>query len=142
MTLLYPILLFFAANPALTLDQVRADPSPEHRAKAAVDFAAVAERWAEAASDGNDDARLTVAIRDMVAAMELARDSFAAAGKTSSRNPGTFIGVELRSHDLLHRLTDLQNKMGADQKSLLDGPIMKIQEIHDVWFDGIMGKKK
>jgi hypothetical protein len=32
--------------------------------------------------------------------------------------------------------------MDLDQKAVLDGPIMKIQEIHDAWFDGIMGKKK
>jgi hypothetical protein len=50
--------------------------------------------------------------------------------------------VELESHQLLNRLADLQNKLDSSEKSVLDGPIMKIQEIHDAWFDGIMGKKK
>ena len=142
MTLIYPILFFFAATGPLTLDQVRADPNPEHRAKAAVDYAMIAERAAEQASDNGDGARLATELKNMVAAMELARDSFTAAGKTPSRQPGSFINVELRSHDILHRLEDLRHKMDVDQQPILDGPIMKVQEIHDAWFDGIMGKKK
>ncbi len=139
---LFALFLFFAATAPLTLDQVRADPSPEHRAKAAVDYAVQAERAAEAASERSDEAQLAVELRNMVTAMELARDSFTAAGKTPSRQPGTFKGVELLSHQLLARLADLRHKMDDDLRSLMDGPIMKVEEIHDVWFEGIMGKKK
>jgi hypothetical protein len=32
--------------------------------------------------------------------------------------------------------------MDADDRQVLDGPIMKVQEIHDAWFDGIMGNRK
>ena len=141
-TLLWSVLFFFAANAAPTLDQVRADGNPEHRARAAVEYAALAERAAELANENGDDTRLAADIKSMVAAMELARDSFTAAGKTPYRQPGSFKSVELQSHQILHRLTDLQNKMDLDQKATLDEPIMKIQEIHDTWFDGIMGKKK
>jgi hypothetical protein len=142
MTLLYPILSLFAAAGALTLDQVRADPNPEHRAKVAVEYAAAAERAAELANEREDAALLATELKNMVAAMELARDSFTAAGKTPARQPGSFKGVELRSHEILHRLGDLQHKMDSTDQALLDGPIMKIQEIHDAWFDGIMGKRK
>jgi hypothetical protein len=141
-TLLWSVLFFFATNNPPTLDQVRADSNPEHRAKAAVEYAALAERAAESANDNGDEARLAADIKSMVEAMELARDSFVAAGKTPNRQPGSFKGVELQSHQLLHRLSDLQNKMDLDQKATLDGPIMKIQEIHDAWFDGIMGQRK
>ena len=141
-TVLWSVLFFFASTNGPTLDQVRADSNPEHRAKAAVEYAALAERAAESANDNGDEARLAADIKSMVEAMELARDSFVAAGKTPNRQPGSFKGVEILSHQLLHRLSDLQNKMDLDQKAILDGPIMKIQEIHDAWFDGIMGKKK
>jgi hypothetical protein len=141
-TLLWAVLFFFAAGSAPTLDQVRADGNPEHRAKAAVEYAALAERAAESANESGDEARLAADVKSMVEAMELARDSFTAAGKTPNRQPGSFKSVELQSHELLHRLADLQNRMDLDQKAVLDGPIMKIQEIHDAWFDGIMGKKK
>jgi hypothetical protein len=143
--LLGPCLLLFAATTALTLDQVKADPNPEHRAKAAVDYAVLAEREAESAAkseDDNGDVKLADELKNMVAAMELARDSFIAAGKTPGRQPATFKSVELRAHDILIRLADLQHKVDSDQKALLDGPIMKVQEIHDAWFEGIMGGKK
>jgi hypothetical protein len=141
-TLVYPILILLAASGPLTLDQVRADSNPEHRAKAAVEYAAVAERAVEAAYDNGDQAGLKDHLDKMVAAMELARDSFTEAGKTPNRQPGTFKNVELRSHEILHRLSDLREKMDIDQKPILDSPIMKVQVIHDAWFDGIMGKKK
>jgi hypothetical protein len=32
--------------------------------------------------------------------------------------------------------------MEPDERSALDGPRSKVQEIHDAWFDGIMSKKK
>ncbi len=142
MTPLCLLALLLAAVGPPTLDQVRADPSPEHRAKAAVDYAAQAERSAELANERDDAALLAVELNNMVAAMELARDSFAAAGKTPSRQPSSFKAVELRSHDILHRLADLRNKLDADVRAVIDGPIMKVEEIHDAWFDGIMGKKK
>jgi hypothetical protein len=141
MTILCSFLLLFAAAGNLTLDQIRADSNPEHRAKAAVDYAVLAERAAEAANEAGDTARLEADLKNMVLAMELARDSFAAAGKTPGRQPGSFKSVELRSHGILVRLTDLRHKLDEDQRPLIDGPIMKVQEIHDAWFDGIMGKK-
>jgi hypothetical protein len=135
-------LLFLAANNQLTLDKVQAEKDPIHRARAAVEYAVIAERAAEQASGQGDTALLKASIADMVTAMELARDSFAASGKTPSRNPGTFKSAELRSHEILHRLADLKDKLDIDQRPLLDGPIMKIEKIHDDWFYGIMGKKK
>jgi hypothetical protein len=135
-------LLFFAAGNQLTLDRVRAESNPEHRAKAAVEYAAIAERAAEQAVDDADDASFKKNIAEMVTAMELARDSFVASGKTPSRNPRNFKKSELKTHELLHRLGDLKESLDLDKRALLDAPIKKIEAIHDVWFYGIMGKKK
>jgi len=135
-------LLFFAAGNQLTLDQVRAEANPEHRAKAAVEFALNAERAAEQAAGNNDNASFKKSIAEMLTAMELARDSFEASGKTPSRNPRNFKNAELQSHELLHRLGDLKNSLDFDQRALLEEPIKKIEAIHDVWFYGIMGRKK
>ena len=142
MTLLCTVLLFFAATFPPTLDQVRADPSPERRARAAVDYAVIAERAAESDNESGDAARFLADLTNMATAMELARDSFAAAGKTPGRQPGSFKSVELRSHEILVRLGDLRRKVDDEQRALMDGPIMKVQDIHDYWFDGLMGKKK
>jgi hypothetical protein len=91
-------LFLLAASSPLTLDKVRTEQNPEHRGKAAVEYATIAERAAEQASDAGDGAALKAAIADMVTAMELARDSFNVSGKTPSRNPRTFKGAELQSH--------------------------------------------
>jgi len=135
-------LLFFAAGNQLTLDQVRAETNPEHRAKAAIEYATTAERAAEQAAGNGDNASLRKNIADMLTAMELSRDSFEASGKTPSRNPRNFKNAELQSHELLHRLGDLKETLDIDQRSLLDEPIKKIEAIHDAWFYGIMGRKK
>ena len=116
-------LLFFAAGNQLTLDQVRAEANPEHRAKAALEYATNAERAAEQAASNNDNAAFQKSIADMVTAMELARDSFDASGKTPSRNPRNFKNAELQSHELLHRLGDLKDSLDIDQRELLEGPI-------------------
>lgn len=141
MTCSLVILLLAAATAPPTLDSIRKDPNPEHRAKAAVEFAVTAERAVESAYDKGAERDLADSIRDLLAAIELARDSFTAAGKTPYRSPSTFKGPQLRTHDILHRLGDLRQRMGADERPILDGPIMKIQEIHDAWLEGIMGKK-
>jgi len=49
MNALVPYVLFFAVVAPATLDQVRAEPNLERRARAAVDFAAAAERDSESA---------------------------------------------------------------------------------------------
>jgi len=43
------LFLLLAAPAPTSLDQVKADPNPDHRAKAAVDYASVAEKNAESA---------------------------------------------------------------------------------------------
>ena len=49
------LILFLLAAPAATsLDQVKAEPNAEKRARAAIDFATVSEKSAEAAYDKGD----------------------------------------------------------------------------------------
>ena len=133
--------LLAAAN-APTLEQVRADQNAEHRAHLAIDYAAAAEKAAETANDKGDQTEVASQLHNMVAAIELARDSFAAAGKTPVRQPGSFKNAELRTHEILVRLGDFRHKVDEEQRAPIESSIMKIQEIHDVWFEGIMGKKK
>ena len=142
MTALIPFVLFFAAVAPTTLDQVKAEPNPERRARAAVDFASAAERDAESAYTSNDMDSVSKAIRAVVQAVELARESFEQSGRTPGRHPGPYKYAELRTRELLVRLADLDRKMDADERAMLDQPRARIQEIHDLWFEGIMGKKK
>lgn len=141
MNALIPWLLFFAAAPA-TLDQVRAEPNLERRARAAVDFATAVERDSETVYSSGDMEATRAAIGTMVLAVELARDSFEQSGLTPGRNPRPYKYAELRVRELLVRLNNLDHKMDTEERAVLDRPRARIQEIHDEWFEGIMGRKK
>jgi hypothetical protein len=129
-------------TPPATLDQVRTESNPEKRARNAVEFAAIAERHAEAAYDKGDTDGVRSDLKTMEDAVELARQSLESAGKSASRHPGPYKFAETRSHELLQRLTDFEHRMEEGERGLLDGPKNRIQQIHDAWFDAIMGKKK
>jgi hypothetical protein len=142
MTAILTLFLLFAAPLPTSLDQVKADPNPEHRARAAVDFAAISEKNAEAAFTNGDIKAMAAELNTMKESMELARDSFVESKKTPGRSPGLYKYAELRSRELLIRLDDLERRMYIDDRDLMTLPKASVQEIHDAWFDGIMGRKK
>jgi len=136
------LFLLLAAPIPTSLDQVKADTNPERRAKAAVDFAAAAEKNAEAAFAGGDMKAVGAELNTMKESMETARDSLVASGKTPGRNPGVYKYAELHARELLIRLDDLERRMFLEDRPIVADPKASVQEIHDAWFDGIMGKKK
>jgi hypothetical protein len=136
------VLLLLAAPAPSSLDQVKAEPNPEHRARLAIDYAAVAERRIEDAYSSGDAAKFQAAVKDTLDSITLARDSFTASGKKPNHSPGPYKYAEQRSHELLVRLNDLSRKMDDPEREPLDGAKMQIQEIHDAWFEGIMSKGK
>ncbi|HWE49522.1 MAG TPA: hypothetical protein VG273_07030 [Bryobacteraceae bacterium] len=136
------LLFLLLAPPPASMDQVKAEANPERRARAAVEFAAVAEKSAETAYASGDLATTVQWLKTTAEAMEIARDSLDASGKKPGRSPGTYKFAEQRSREILVRLEDLQRKMDDSERALVNGPITNVQEIHDAWFDGIMGKKK
>jgi hypothetical protein len=119
-----------------------ADASAEHRARAAVDAAVAAEKNAEAAYAKGDMETVKAELRGTLDQMEAAHGFFAESRKTPGRNPGPYKYAEQRSRELLVRLGDLERKMDVVERELVEAPKARIQEIHDDWFEGIMGKKK
>lgn len=142
MTAIFTILVFLAQTAAPGLDQVRAEPNLERRAKIAIEYAAAAERNAEAAYSKNDLPGVTAELKNMQTGVEIARDAFAQTGKTPQRHAGPYKSAELKTQEMLVRLGDLEKRLDADERNVIEGPKSKVQEIHDAWFDGIMGKKK
>jgi hypothetical protein len=142
MILLFTLFFLLAAPPPSSLDQVKAEPNAEHRARVAIDYAAAAEKSAEAAFEKGDMANLEADLKNVEASFEVAKEAFAASGKTPGRNPGPFKYAELHSRELLIRLRDLEQRMDSSDRDAIERVKAKIQEIHDVWFEGIMGKKK
>ena len=136
------LFLLFAAPVPTSLDQVRAEPNMERRARTAVEFAATAEKNAEAAFSDSDMKRVAAELNTMKESMEIARDSLVASRKTPGRDPGLYKYAELRSRELLVRLDDLERRMFIEDRDMMTVPKAAIQEIHDAWFEGIMGRQK
>jgi hypothetical protein len=135
------LLLMSQAAPA-TLEQVRLESNPERRARDAVEFAAGAERQAEAAYDKGDADGVRSDLKTMEDAVELARKSLESTGKNANRHPGPFKFAETRSHELLLRLDDFEHRVDESERALLEEPKNKVQQIHDAWLEAIMEKKK
>jgi hypothetical protein len=139
---LFTLFFLMAAPPPSSLDQVKAEPNPEHRARVAIDYAAGVEKAAEGAFAKGDTANLEAYLKDIEASFEIAQEAFAASGKTAGRNPGPFKYAEVHSRELLIRLGDLEHRMDTADRDLVGQVKARVQEIHDAWFEGIMGKKK
>jgi hypothetical protein len=140
--ILLTLFLLMAAPVPSTLDEVKADPNPEHRARAAIDYATMAEKNAEAAYAKGDTESVAADLKNVEESMEMAEESFVASRKTPGRNPGPFKYAELRSRELLIRLGDLERRMDQSERGMIAPVKAKVQEIHDAWFEGIMGRKK
>jgi hypothetical protein len=136
------LFLFFAAPAPSSLEQVKADPNPDHRARAAIDYASVAEKNAEVAYDKGEMKTVAAELRNVQESLEAAQEAFEAAHRTPGRNPGPFKYAEMHTRELLIRLTDLEQKMDASERPAIADVKARVQEIHDAWFEGIMGRKK
>jgi len=141
MTILFTLLILLAAPAPSSLDQVKAEAKPEHRARAAIEYASVAERNAEAAYSRGDMKSVESELRNMEQSLGLAQDSLTASGKTPGRNPGPYKYAEMHSRELLIRLGDLEQKMDVSERAPVEAIRSKVQQMHDAWFDGIMGPK-
>jgi hypothetical protein len=142
MTALLMLLLLWAPPPPSSLDQVKAEPNPEHRAHAAIEYAAVAEKNAEMAFAKGDTDTLSGALKEISESFDIAEESFVASRKTPGRNPGPYKYAEVHSRELLIRLGDLEQRLDPSEQSLVEGVKAKVQKIHDVWFEGIMERAR
>jgi hypothetical protein len=139
---LFTLFLLLAAPAPTSLDQVKADPNPDHRAKEAIDYVSVAEKNAEAAYAKGDMRNVVAELKNVEGGMDAAQEAFVAGHKTPGRNPTPYKYAEQRSRELLIRLNDLERRMDSSERSVVDDTKAKVQEMHDAWFEGIMGRKK
>lgn len=139
---LFTLLLLLSQAAPVSLDQVKAEPNPEHRARMAVEYAEQAERNAEAAYTKGDAAETSADLKDIEESFDTAQKAFAASHKTPGRNPGIYKFAEMRSRELLIRLSDLERRMDLGETNMISRVKARVQEIHDAWFEGIMGRGK
>jgi hypothetical protein len=139
---LFTIVLLLAQTAPASLEQIRAEPNLEHRARAAIEYAAAAERGAETAYTKSELSGMKSELQNMVMALEIARQALEQTGKSPVRHPGPFKFGEMRTQETLVRLNDFEHRVEPDERSEVASAKQKVQEIHDVWLEGIMSKKK
>jgi tyrosyl-tRNA synthetase len=139
--ILIPLLLLTQAV-APSMEQIKAEPNLERRAKHGVEFAMAAERNAEAAYSRGEMPAVQAELKSMVAAVEVAKAALDLTGQNANRHPGPFKSAELKTQDMLSRLNDLERRMDEEERAVVRGPRARVQEIHDEWFDAIMSKGK
>lgn len=139
---LIPLLLALPLGAA-DLDAVKAEPNLEKRARKALDNADAAFKAAQEAYLQKGDLKLTTAGLDEVAqSVELADQSLKQTGKNPRRSPKHFKYAEIRTRELLRRLTDFREQMSALDRDDIDKVRAAVQKVHDDLLVGIMGKKK
>lgn len=136
--------MLFAAGAslwAMDLKTVQSEPNLEKRAKLAVDYAGEEFGVARTSYDKGDTAATAEALQQMQAAVEMARDALDESGKNPRRHARPFKTVETATHELLRRLEGLQNAMDYEDRKIIEGPLAKVQEIHDQWVTQIISGK-
>src|SRR5579871_3259717 len=119
MTGLFMLFLLLAQPAPSSLEQVKAEPNPEHRARLAIDYAAVAEKNAEANYAKGDSSATSADLKDVEESLETAQQAFAESHKTPGRNPGPYKYAEVHSRELLIRLSDLERRMEDEERGLI-----------------------
>ena len=74
-------------------------------------------------------------------AVETARDALDATHKNPRKHVGPFKKAETDTRELLRRLDGLENTMDFEDRKIIEGPRIKVQEVHDEWLTAIISGK-
>ncbi len=135
-------LLAAASLPAVDLSQIRSEPNLERRAHLALDQAMADFDEAKTAYAAGKTDKAGEELRDLQTAVEIARDALAETGKDPRRHVKPFKLAETETRDLLRRLEGLEHSMDFEDRKIIEGPIAKVQEVHDEWLNGIISGRR
>lgn len=136
------LLVFAASAAAPSLEAVRAEPDPEKRARAALEYADAALTASRTAYMASDYKKSLASLDQVRQAAELCLESLDATGKNARKSPKHFKRAEIGTNELLRRLRSLENDFGVDDRPRVLEVEQRVQEIHDELIARIMGKKK
>jgi hypothetical protein len=135
MTFVLALFLAFA-----DLSAVKAEPDPEKRSEAALDFANDAIDQARTAYSGGDVARTQAALAAVQESVELSYESLRASGK-KPRKSKYYKHAEQKIHAMLRRLHTLREAMAVEDRPAVDPAIKKLQDINEEVLSDVMTKK-
>jgi hypothetical protein len=125
----------------IDLASVKLEPNPEKRSDLALENANGALDRAREASSAGDAQKLSEALNEVVESVGLAYDSLEASGK-EARNSRFFKRAEVRTHEMVRRLSDMARAVSLEDQPLIEKVRDRVSEVHDNLLEGIMSKKK
>jgi hypothetical protein len=122
------------------LAAVKAEPDPEKRSEAALDFANDAIDQARAGYGSGDLARTQAALTAVRESVELSYDSLRASGK-KPRKSKYYKHAEQKIHAMVRRLDTLRDAMALEDRLAVEATIKKLQDINEEVLSDVMTKK-
>jgi hypothetical protein len=123
------------------LAAIKLEPNLERRSDLAMDNASAAMDVARDASTAGDEAKMKAGLEELRDSVDLAYQSLLDSGKSARRNPKFFKRAELKTRELMRRLTGLEQAVGADDRTFVEGVRERVSKVHDDLIQDIMRKK-
>ena len=131
------------ATPARAdLASVKAETKLDKRAQKALDNADQAFKAAQKAYLDGNLKESEAAFQEVGESVVLADESLRGTGKNPSRSPRHFKNAEIRTRELIRKLTDFGQRMNFEDRAQVEKVRATIEKIHDELLLGIMGGKK
>jgi len=140
--LLIPALtVWLAAAIGADLASVLAERNPERRARKALDNAALALKAARQAYLQGEASALRSALDEVRESVEVAYRSLKETGRDPLRHPRPFKDAEIKTRDLLKRISHLRDEMAYQDRELIEPLLDRVAQIHEDLLLSVMGKK-
>src|SRR5271163_2231910 len=124
---------------AFDLASIKLEPNLERRSELALMNASSAMDAARDAAA--DEAKLKAALQELRDSVDLAYQSLEDSGKSARRNPKFFKRAELKTRELMRRLTGLEQAVDAEQRPVVESVRDRVSKVHDDLIQDIMRKK-
>lgn len=132
------------AGPGLGADlsAALAERNLEKRSRKALENAERVFKVAQQAYQRGDLERTQAALAEVRESVELAHLSLKQTGKNPARSPKHFKHAEIKTRELLRRMSHFQDQMAFDDRQLVEPVRERVHAIHEELLLGIMAKKK
>lgn len=137
------VLLMSGVIRSADLQQARAEPNLEKRARLALENASARLQAARGAYDKDDESGLKSNVAELQESVDLAFASLNETHKDPRKSPKWFKYAEIQTRDLLRKLDAFQQDMSFQDRPLLDKAKEDLQQVHEKLLMGLMeGKPK
>ena len=123
------------------LDAVKSEPMLDRRALKAVDAAGAALTEARKRYEQGELEKFESALGGVVEGMELALTTLESMGKHPSKNTRNYKAAEMKTRDLLRRVTTFRQDCGFEDRPKVERVEKRVAEIHEKLVDGVMSRK-